>query len=240
MKKLILFFGLVLISISAHSASYSALAVEQDKGMLSQSKIFVKGNKVRMEYELDGEKYIQISNPQKKRSWVLIPDKKVYIESKTSADLLPKSRQVNIKKICKPKHIACQKQGLDVVNGRKAVKWKLIYDMGKVKLNSYLWVDTKLGIPLKQQYQNGSYSELDFVKNEVVLGRKTQKWKLLLVNPAGEKVEIIQWYDPQLSLTIKEIYPDQSIKELRNIKTINLSDSLFELPKGYKRYQSLH
>ncbi len=242
MKKnvLNLLFLTLLFSDNAFSISYEATAMSKTNNLTSSSKVFVKDNKVRIEYAANDEKFIQISNPSKKRSWVLLEKDKTYIESKTSMDLLPKSLKINLKKLCKPKNIKCFKGKEKWINGKKTREWKIELYKNKSKTVSYLWVDSVSGIPIKQKYADGSYTELKFIKNELVNNRKTQKWQLTLVNRLKQKIHVYQWFDPKLNLTIKELYPDNSVKELKNIKIKKLKDSLFTLPKGYVKNTQLN
>jgi hypothetical protein len=223
------------LSSTVYAVDYEAIATETSDGVTNQSHIFVKNNQVRIEYIANGEPLVQISNPNSKRSWILFPNDKTYIESISTANLLPKSNKVNLKRICAPKNVKCTKERTEVVHARKAVCWRIERFKKNKKIVSHLWVDTQNAFPVKQKYENGSYTELRFVKNEKIEGRKTQKWMLTLVNQFKETINIFQWYDKKLNLTIKELYPDNSVKELKNIKVKKLKNTLFLLPKGYSK-----
>jgi RNA polymerase sigma-70 factor, ECF subfamily len=66
---------------------------------------------------------------------------------------------------------------------------------------------------------------------EEMLGRITEHWAC---TKYMTKVEIQQWYDPQLHLVIRDSRAGGRVSELRHIRLTQLPDNLFELPPGYR------
>lgn len=84
-KILSLFFITIIAVLNCHTvpaavAEFSADFTMAENGNVVTGKTFIKGNKIRKEAAVQGEKVITILRPDKKVAWTLMPDEKQYIE----------------------------------------------------------------------------------------------------------------------------------------------------------------
>jgi hypothetical protein len=121
---------------------YSADSFMESQGMTMTSKVFQAENKYRMEMKVQGTNNIVINRMDKKLTWVLIPDQKMYMENSLEEGK-KKSNDIND---CK---IEQQQLGGEVVNGLKTTKNKIAMSCPDgLKYNGSMWV-TKEGIMVK-------------------------------------------------------------------------------------------
>jgi hypothetical protein len=73
------------------------------------------------------------------------------------------------------------------------------------------------------------------IRAENMLGRTTEHWAC--DNPQT-RVEIQQWYDPQLRLVVRNSRAGGRVSDFRNIRLTERPDSLFQLPQGIAKYRS--
>lgn len=125
---------------TAFAAEFSAdMVMKGPDGQGMSGKVFVKGQKIRQEMDQDGEKMITILRPDRKLSWVIMPDEKVYMEMKmreSSEDptLAEKADPAKVKRL-----------GKETVNGFVCEKIQ-VTDKGTVVTQ---WLSTELGWPIK-------------------------------------------------------------------------------------------
>jgi hypothetical protein len=75
--------AILLSGGTAFAAEFSAdMVMKGPDGQGMSGKVFVKGQKIRQEMDQDGEKMITILRLDRKLSWVIMPDEKVYMEMK--------------------------------------------------------------------------------------------------------------------------------------------------------------
>jgi hypothetical protein len=121
---------------------YSADSTMESQGMTMTSKVFQAENKYRMEMKVQGANNIVINRMDKKLSWILMPDQKMYMENSLEEGK-KKSNDIND---CK---IEQQQLGSEVVNGLKTTKNKIAMSCPDgLKYNGSMWV-TKDGIMVK-------------------------------------------------------------------------------------------
>ena len=121
---------------------YSADSFMESQGMTMTSKVFQAENKYRMEMKVQGTNNIVINRMDKKLSWILMPDQKMYLENSLEEGK-KKSNDIND---CK---IEQQQLGSEVVNGLKTTKNKIAMSCPDgLKYNGSMWV-TKDGIMVK-------------------------------------------------------------------------------------------
>jgi hypothetical protein len=121
---------------------YSADSTMESQGMTMTSKVFQAENKYRMEMKVQGANNIVINRMDKKLSWILMPDQKMYMENSLEEGK-KKSNDIND---CK---VEQQQLGSEVVNGLKTTKNKIAMSCPDgLKYNGSMWV-TKDGIMVK-------------------------------------------------------------------------------------------
>jgi len=142
-------------------------------------KIYVKGDKMRMDGTKEGEKTSTITRIDKKMIWILNHGDKMYMEMPAMVDTLQASKiDVDLTKIADKKKVGTEK-----VNGYKCNKYLITYkdkSMGTMTQ----WISKKLDYPIKIVYHS-SYGDM--------------------------------------------------YTEYKNIKEGRVKDSVFEIPKGYKK-----
>ncbi|MFP5212531.1 MAG: DUF4412 domain-containing protein [Acidobacteriota bacterium] len=134
-------FALVLLlSASCLAAEFSADLVIQPKGEEAmKGKIYVKGNKVRHEVTEEGDTQIMIVRPDKKVTWMVVPEEKMYTEIPYQSDDQA-FEEWNPEKEKKAKAM-----GEETIAGFPCKKYETIEDGEK----TYVWVAKKLSFPIK-------------------------------------------------------------------------------------------
>ncbi len=78
-------------------------------------------------------------------------------------------------------------------------------------------------------------SACQLVGNEVIAGRKARKWDLH--NPKG--FHVFFWTDDALGITLRMAIGDVASYEVKNVREVSVPESMFELPTGYERLDSV-
>ena len=121
---------------------YSADSYMESQGMTVASKVYHGENKDRIEMKAQGMNNIMINRLDKKLSWVLMPDQKMYMET-SLAEGKKKSKDIND---CQ---LEQQQLGTEAVNGLKTTKNKIALSCPDgLKYNGTMWV-TREGIMVK-------------------------------------------------------------------------------------------
>jgi len=129
-----------LAAAAANAAEFSAdMVMKGPDGQTMSGKVFVKGQKIRQEMQQGGERVITILRMDKKLSWVLMVDEKVYMEMKMreSAEdpsLVEKADPAKIRRL-----------GKETVNGFVCEKIQ-VTDKNAVITQ---WISEELGWPIK-------------------------------------------------------------------------------------------
>jgi len=85
--------------------------------------------------------------------------------------------------------------------------------------------------------EKASKVETQSLGKDTVDGKVLDKYRVTM-ETAGQKTTILQWIDPALKLPVKMSAEDSSWEiQYKNIQTSGVSDSLFELPQGYTKFQ---
>jgi hypothetical protein len=132
--------AILLSGGTAFAAEFSAdMVMKGPDGQGMSGKVFVKGQKIRQEMDQDGEKMITILRLDRKLSWVIMPDEKVYMEMKMreSAEdpsLVEKADPARIRRL-----------GKETVNGFICEKIQ-VTEKGTVITQ---WLSEELGWPIK-------------------------------------------------------------------------------------------
>jgi hypothetical protein len=103
-------------------------------------------------------------------------------------------------------------------------------------MNTHHWIDQQRRFPVRHEMPNGALFEARMVAVEDVGGRKAERWEH--TTKQGERVETSTvWYDPELGLNIREVFPGGVVRELSNIQLAAQPAELFQLPADYERRQ---
>ncbi len=198
-----------------------------------EAKMFVSDKRVRKEYSANGQKLVEIYDAGKQNAVLLIPAKRSYMERQGStSDFIQQAGKP--KNPCQGmKNASCKKLGEEAIHGRPADKWEMVMKKDGKDLRALYWIDRERNMMLKQKLPDGTETELRMQGKVTVNGRQTEKWEMTASNPQGQTMRSMQWYDPELKISIREEMPGGYLRELKNISIGNQADTLFEIPAGY-------
>lgn len=235
-----------MLSLSVHAgvagAEFSADILSRGPdAQTTTGKMYVGDGRVRVELTQQGRQIVRISDQNRHMEWVVFPDQKNYMEhalgaagqspapaTKPSADADPCAGLQGV---------SCRKIGQEDVAGRAAVKWEMSVTRNGQVLTGSQWIDVQRGLPLKYQMPNGQSMELEMLGTDKIGGRAVEKWQMTTTNPQQQTVRTLQWYDPELQLSVREEFPGGYIRELDNIQVGKQPDALFAVPDGYTKVE---
>jgi hypothetical protein len=231
---LIAAFTVTGISASEEVVEFSANAYQ--KGPQTppiEAKMFVAGKRVRKEYSANGQQVVEIYDAGKQHAVLLMPAKRSYLERQGSTSNFIEQNS-KPKNPCQGiKEASCKKLGEEKIHGRIADKWEMVMKKDGQDMRALYWIDRQRTMMLKQKLPDGTETELRLQGKETVNGRQTEKWEMTASNPQGQTMRSMQWYDPELKISIREEMPGGYLRELKNISVGVQADSLFEIPAGY-------
>ncbi|MGD0231140.1 MAG: DUF4412 domain-containing protein [Syntrophorhabdales bacterium] len=141
---------LFALALRAGAVELSADMVTKDGEQKQTGKLYVKGNKYRIEMK-SGSEYAIIRH-DKNKSWIVIPEQKAYIEMTFDPKKKPaiEERQAtegNRKFL-----------GSEVVNGHPTKKYEVAAKAGEPGDPFYQWVASDINFPIKTTAVNGNWS----------------------------------------------------------------------------------
>lgn len=221
---------------SAEAIQFSANAVMYTPGSSDLStQIYYSSGRMRKEFFYYGEPVVQILDANKHISLMCFSDQRICYEN-TSMEEINIGIESKIEKPCiDSKDVACENLGEHVINERKTVKWKIVTKVGDERKVSQLWLDKEFSIPVKQTLYNGASVELKWLGSEKLGDRDTEKWMQQIKLPDGEVKESYQWFDKELKISIREVFPNGNTQELKHIVVEKLPDTLFTIPTGFHK-----
>lgn len=235
---LVLLVSARLAWAEGHHLQFSAEAVQIVPDRPANTmRMFIGEHAVRTEYMMGDQLVAEIIEPEKKRRILLIPYQGTYMEQ--VGEKMPRIQfgtRPNMTNPCADMEgVTCHRAGEEVINGRPAVKWVFVSTFQDKTMKSTHWIDKARGLALKEQFPDGTRTELRHIADEMLGKRKTEKWELQVTGKNGKKTTSLQWYDPELQVTIREELPGGYVRELRNIKIGPQPPELFEVPPGYQK-----
>jgi len=172
--------ALVVFSSVALSAEFSADLIQKTAGMTTKGKVYIKGNKMRMEMDTPAGKSINLMDIGTGLMQMLQPEQKMYFEMETPEAGVVKTDEA-LDKIADKKHVGTEK-----VNGYKCDKYEIIYhDRGLGKMSQ--WFSKKLNYPIKIIY-NGPQGEMVVEYKNIKQGEVDSS--LFEIPPGYEKMKI--------------------------------------------------
>ena len=202
-----------------------------------QSQIYVGDNQVRLEYEIDSQTRVEIYDMKNQRALLLVPQQASYMERKVPQEeqinpMLPPTESNPCSRI---REAQCKLLGSESLYGREVTKWEMVVQHEGKTLRSLHWMDEERHMPLREQWPDGSVSELRLMGDETLHGRATERWEMKNSQPDGESVTSTQWYDPELQIAIREELSGDYYRELRDIRVAPQPAHLFTVPANYQR-----
>ncbi len=234
--KIIIYLLVLLGSSAVYAVQFSATAVMSTPGRAdTSSRIYFSPEKIRKEFFYYGEPVVQILNSRDKVSLMCFSEQKICYENTLLETINVGISEAKANPCSGLKNINCERLGEEILNKRKAIKWKLSRQQGEIVYSSYLWVDAEINIPVKNLENNTTTIQLIWQGNEKLGNRMTQKWLEIAMQQNGEVLKRKQWFDTELKISIKQSYPDGSKQELKDIVVEHLDDALFEIPLGFEK-----
>ena len=216
-------------------AEFSAESAKQGPdGQLSSGKMFVGDKRMRTEMSHQGQQVIRVTDENRGVEWILFPDQKKYMERKLAGPASSASSPADDPCGGMP-GLTCNKVGEEEIGGRVAIKWEMTASHQGQSMKSTQWIDKDRGVPLRQEMPNGQTTELKYVGDEELGGRKVEKWEMVATMPGQPETRSYQWLDPELELAVKQEFPGGMVSELKNIRVGKQPDELFNIPAGYER-----
>lgn len=150
LKPLITFVALMTFLACAATASrveFSAKMIQEAKGNTNEGKIYVKGNKLRLENSAAMGSTVTIIEMDTAKMFVLHPEEKMYVELKATGfdAIIPQSSKAS-SELADKKFL-----GTEEVNGYECEKYLYTYkdkSLGAITQ----WVSKKLNFPIKVRF----------------------------------------------------------------------------------------
>lgn len=142
--------ALFVVSLAAtvFAQEFSADMVMTQQGVTTNAKVFMSGEKSRM--ETPGS--VSISRMDKKVMWLLMPDQKMYMEQAFD----PSKMMASSEKV--EGELERTPLGKDTVDGRVTDKYKVTYEIQGIRNEMYQWIESGSNFPIKTASLDGSWS----------------------------------------------------------------------------------
>lgn len=215
--------------------SADAVQMAPDR-QLRNARMYVGDQRVRMEYERDGQRVAEIVDWARGRALLLLLDQGTYMEQQAPAAAVPSQAAGTDTNPCRgAPDLQCRQLGQETLFGRRVDKWEMVAMQDGQPQRSLHWIDPERQMPLRQFLPDGTVSELKPLGAETIDGRRVEKWEQSTARPDGTQQSAVQWYDPQLKIAIREELPGGFYRELKNIRVARQAPGLFEIPAGFRR-----
>ena len=139
------------IAAPSHAGEFSADMIQKSPMGNSEGKVFVKGENLRQEMNMGGEKQIMISQKDKGIVWVLMPQLKMYMEMTAGGqqNMAPPTPE-EMENMAEKKYL-----GQEKVNGYKCKKYLFTPRDPSVGTTT-MWISNKLNFPIKTEMKSSS------------------------------------------------------------------------------------
>ncbi|MEZ5540483.1 MAG: DUF4412 domain-containing protein [Pseudomonadota bacterium] len=201
-----------------------------------KGKLFIGKNKVRTEYDMNGQTIVQIIDLDKQEAIILNPEEQTFMRRQAGGqDMMQQGMGKRERDPCAGmQNLTCKQGGIETINGRKARKWEITSSVGGQSGSMQFWLDEERQIPIRQLMPDGSSMEARMLGVETVNGRKAEKWEMTAQYPNGQSMVSYQWYDPALQMIISEEQPGGFKRDLINIRQEAQPAVVFSVPAGYR------
>lgn len=147
----IFIIAVMLFSVSVNAADITADMIHKSSMGSFTGKMYLKGDNIRQEMNISGEKQITIFRKDKGVVWILMPGQMMYMEMmagrhKNMAPVDPDE----LEKIGKKKFI-----GKETVNGYMCSKYDFTFNDPSMGAATY-WISEKLNFPVKMEMDGRS------------------------------------------------------------------------------------
>lgn len=146
-------FLLLCLATCAFAYELSANTVTKEDGEIQEGKIYIKGDKYRIEREGDPD-YIIIRH-DKGVLWVVAPKEKIYVSLPLDPKKTPRIQERNSGEVSRTL------LGAETINGHPARKYRITVKEDAKRETFYQWTATDLNFPIRTAALDGSWS-VDF------------------------------------------------------------------------------
>jgi hypothetical protein len=167
-KRLACWCWLLVLAVPgmARGAEFSALMLVKDDAKTMPGKIYVSDGKMRQEFVDETGQTVTIVRPDQKVVWVILPRQRIYLETPLRTRLPGQFIQIP------PQAMGKRLVGQERLNGYDAEKYEVSVPIGRGLEKQTFWVAKKLGLPIKMECRERSFSlEYKSIKEEKVPDR---------------------------------------------------------------------
>lgn len=222
------------------NVQFSAEAIQRAPHIKERrALVFAGNNKVRIERIKEEQVFVEIYDMENQQTFLLVPQLQSYVEHRvtngymTNPMLPPETSDPCIG----IPDSSCRSLGSEKVAGRNATRWEMVISGDDYQQRSLHWVDEERHMPLRDLWSDGSVTEMKLLGNEELNGRLSERWEMSTTRPDGTSSRTLQWYDPELGISVREERADGYFRELKNIQVAPQPDSLFLVPNGYQKME---
>jgi negative regulator of sigma E activity len=149
----IFIIAVMLFSVSVNAADITADMIHKSSMGSFKGKMYLKGDNIRQEMNISGEKQITIFRKDKGVVWILMPGQMMYMEMMAGShkNMAPVDPD-ELEKIGKKKFI-----GKETVNGYMCSKYEVTFNDPSMGAATY-WISEKLNFPVKMEMNGRSGS----------------------------------------------------------------------------------
>lgn len=205
----------------------------------NMGKLYVGDAKMRMDMQQGGQQTTNIFDAKTQEMYSLNPSQRAYMETKTQGDsgvpmLVTSPMPGEAGSPCQQPKVTCSMLGEETVNGVETQKWEVIDERDPLAtLRSYYWLDPSRKLAVKVQAPGSVATERKLLGRTTIGDRRVEKWQVTMKR--GDQIQKTTAYiDPKLGAIVRQEQDGQTIA-LTNIKVAPQPESLFQVPRGYRK-----
>jgi outer membrane lipoprotein-sorting protein len=135
----------------APAAEFSAVTVTRVGNHEQQGKLYVKGDKARMEGITSLGPSVSILRLDQRVMWIMLPGQKTYMEMPIDKAAFDQALKVPEDQVTK------KLLGAETLHGYETEKYETVVKVGDKQIKSIMWISKKLGIPLRIESADKSF-----------------------------------------------------------------------------------
>jgi hypothetical protein len=201
-------------------------------------KLYMGDNRMRTEVTVNDNSFVQIIDITNQTAYMINTAQKSYMRRQANIDAIPGTDTEQTSPCAGMQNTACRKLAEEEINGRATEKWEFSNTLDSSAGKMYYWLDKERKIPVRQTMPDGSGMQMTLLGNEKLDGRDTEKWEMKATGPGGKGQVILQWYDPELQMNIREEHPGGFLREIREIRIGPQPAALFTVPEDYREVRA--
>lgn len=145
---------------------FSATMIQHlPEGKTNESRVYVGQSGTRTEMLQDGKARITVMNFKSGYAWLLNPTKKEYVvlhkgKPQEGPARPPLPDEPGSPCLKDNANLQCKHLGTVELNGRSADKWQFVSTQDSKTYTTTMWLDRRLGMPVRQEFPGNVSSEL--------------------------------------------------------------------------------